>query len=175
MFTNPINSSSIFWRSMKYRVTDNPRGLMMVAMYRVANFASRARKRSRINTLWAWIVLVAYRFLTEIVFGYEIPAATQIGKSFFIDHGFSIVINKHSVLGDRCRIKHSVTIGCKTLPNGGQGPSPIIGDDVDIGAGAIIIGAVRIGNFAKIGAGAIVMHDVPAGGVVVGPYARVLS
>lgn len=133
----------------------------MIGTYRLANIASRARKKNILNSIWAVPILITYRILTEIVFGYEIPAATVIGKNLFIDHGYGIVINKNSILGDDIRIKHMVTIGCKTMPDGSQGISPKIGNNVDIGAGAKIIGDISIGNNVKIGAGAIITKNIP--------------
>jgi putative colanic acid biosynthesis acetyltransferase WcaB len=113
--------------------------------------------------------------LTEFLFGYEIPAATNIGKGLFVDHGYGIVINKHAVIGNFCRIKHGVTIGCKTNLDGSQGPSPRIGNYVDIGAHAIIIGGISIGDNVRIGAGAIVTKDIPPNSVVRGTSAAVFQ
>lgn len=149
-------------------MADNPRGSIMILLYRIANFSSRSRKRSWIHWIWSVPILIIYRFITELYFGYEIPAATVIGKGLFIDHGYGIVINKHSIIGRSCRIKHGVTIGCKTMPDGTQGPSPIIGDRVDIGANAVVLGGIVVGSDVKIGAGAVVTKSVPDGAVVRG-------
>lgn len=147
---------------MKLYLVDNPRGSLMVAMYRVAHMASVMRKKSKLAWLWAVPVLVLYRFITEFVLGYEIPAALIVGPGLMIDHGYGIVINKHAIIGSHCRIKHGVTIGCKTMPDGSQGGSPRIGNYVDIGAGAIILGSIEIGDHVLIGAGAIVTKSVPS-------------
>lgn len=120
-------------------------------------------------------ILVAYRFVTEWLFQIELPAATQIGKGLIIDHGFALVVNKHTIIGDDCRLRHCVTIGCKVNADGTQGPSPRIGHRVEVGAGAIIIGDITIGNDAVIGAGAVVTKDVPEGAVVVGNPARIVK
>lgn len=138
----------------------------MVSFYRFAHIASVARKENWLHNFWAVPVLIIYRLTNEFIMGYEIPAATKIGKNFFIDHGYAIVINKHTVIGNFFRIKHGVTIGCKTLPDGTQGGSPIIGNHVDIGAGAKIIGEITIGNNVTIGAGAIVTRDIPNNSIV---------
>lgn len=79
----------------------------------------------------------------------------NIQGGLYIVHGFGIVINGAAKIGKNCTILHSVTIGVA------KGKSPIIGDNVYIGAGAIIIGGVTVGNNVKIGAGAIVVDDVP--------------
>lgn len=147
-------------------IINNPRGFFMVGFYRLANLASVARKKNCLHNIWAVPILIIYRLSNEFVMGYEIPAATKIGKSFFIDHGYGIVINKHTVIGDFCRIKHGVTIGCKTLANGTQGDSPIIGNHVDIGAGAKIIGGITVGHNVTVGAGAIITKDIPSYSVV---------
>lgn len=153
----------------------NYRCLLMVSMYRIANFLSRKRKASRTGALYASPLLVLYRFLTEWIFQYEIPAATVIGSSFILDHGYGVVINKNCVIGDRVRVKHQVTIGAKTNDDGTQGASPVIGSDVDIGAGARIIGAVRVGSGVKIGAGAVVVKNVPDDSIAVGNPARIIQ
>jgi putative colanic acid biosynthesis acetyltransferase WcaB len=149
---------------------------LMVLFYRIANLASVSRKSGgHLAWFWAIPVLVLYRFLTEWVFHYEIPAATSIGAPLVLDHGFGIVINKHAVLGGAVRIKHNVTIGCKTNADGTQGRSPVVGSSVDIGAGACIIGDIRIGDRVKIGANATVTKDVPNDSIAVGNPARIIS
>lgn len=158
--------------SLALYLIDNPRGSLIVFLYRIANFASKSRKKNLANNLWAIPIILAYKFLTEFIFGYEIPAATKIGRNLFIDHGYSIVINKNSIIGDNCRIKHCVTIGCKTMEDGGQGGSPVIGNNVDIGAGSCIIGDISIGDNVKIGAGAIVVKNIPSNSIVVNDYAK---
>ena len=152
----------------------NYRCLSMILMYRVAHFFSKMRKTGLIGKIVSAPFLIIYRFITEWLFHYELPAATEIGRGLIIDHGYGIVINKHTVIGDNVRIKHGVTIGCKTLSNGGQGPSPIIGSDVDIGAGAKIIGEVRVGRGVRIGAGAVVVKDVPDDCLAVGNPCRII-
>jgi len=148
--------------------------LVVILLYRLAHKASMARKSNKLYSLISIPVLVAYRFLTEWIFQMELPAATQIGKGLIIDHGFALVVNKHTIIGDDCRLRHCVTIGCKVNADGSQGPSPKIGDRVDVGAGAIIIGDITIGNDVVIGAGAVVTKDVPEGATAVGNPARII-
>jgi len=148
---------------------------LIIRLYRIAHWASVTRKKSIF--FWPIVVpiLLTYRIITEWFFQLELPAATKIGKGLIIDHGFALVVNKHSIIGNDCRLRHCVTIGCKVNADGTQGPSPKIGDRVDVGAGAIIIGDITIGNGAVIGAGAVVTKDVPEGAVVVGNPARVIK
>ena len=98
-----------------------------------------------------------------------LPLNLQIGGGLLLPHPQGIVINHDAVIGVNCLIFHQVTIG-----SNGRGV-PVIGGHVDIGAGARIIGPVRIGDHAKVGANAVVTRDVPAGAVVVGNPARLLE
>lgn len=93
----------------------------------------------------------------------------SIGPGFVMIHGFMTIINSSSVIGSNCTMMHNVTVG------GGKNGSPVIGDNVSIGAGAIIIGGIKVGNNVKIGAGAIVVDDVPDNSVIVGEKARVIK
>ena len=93
----------------------------------------------------------------------DIPLNLQVGGGLLLPHPQGIVINRDAVIGPNALIFHQVTIG-----SNGKGV-PVIGGHVDIGAGARIIGPVRVGDHAKIGANAVVTRDVPAGAVVVMP------
>lgn len=153
----------------------NLRMLIAILSFRVSHVASCHRKVNRLANIYAIPVILAHRFLTEWLFGMDIPAATKIGKGLIVDHGYALVINKHSVIGAYCRLRHCVTIGCKVNDDGSQGASPRIGDHVDIGAHATIIGDIQIGDSAIIGAGSVVVKDVPERAVVVGNPAMVVK
>jgi serine O-acetyltransferase len=99
----------------------------------------------------------------------DIPLNLQVSGGLLLPHPQGIVINHKAVIGPNALIFHQVTIG-----SNGRGV-PVIGGHVDIGAGAKIIGPVRIGDHARIGANAVVTRDVPSGAVVVGNPARVLD
>lgn len=86
-----------------------------------------------------------------------------------LPHGlYGIIISHNAVIGSNCTIFHQVTIG------EGKGGAPIIGDNVLIGAGAKIVGNIRVGSNSRIGANAVVVSDVPANSVVVAPEGNVL-
>ena len=93
----------------------------------------------------------------------------NIGKELFIQHGFSTIISAKTI-GDNCTICQQVTIGYTS-----DGKSPIIGNNVKICAGAIVVGGVHIGDNSIVGAGAIVVDDVPENSVVCSPKARVVK
>jgi serine acetyltransferase len=114
---------------------------------------------------------VAYRIIIDWVLGVEIPWQTQIGPELRLQHAQSIVINAEVVIGSRVSLHQGVTLGGRRSGH----DCPIIGDAVRVGAGAIIIGDVRVGNEAIVGAGAVVVHDVAPKARVVGNPARVVS
>lgn len=120
-------------------------------------------------------LMVLYRVLVEWIFCLELRPSTRVGSCLKIEHGFSLVINDRTILGRNVHLRHSTTIGCIKLPDGSQGPCPIIGNNVEVGANCVILGGITIGDGAKIGAGSVVVKNVPPGAVVVGNPARVIK
>lgn len=112
--------------------------------------------------------LVAHggRFLT----GIEIHPGARIGRRFIIDHGMGVVIGETAIIGDDVYIYHQVTLGGTSAKAGKRHPT--IGNNVIIGAGAKVLGAILVGDNARIGANAVVVADVPASTTVVGIPAR---
>lgn len=106
-------------------------------------------------------------------FGIDIPFITEIGPGFYIGHFSCIFVNERCVIGRNCNISQGVTIG--TSNRGERAGNPVIGDNVYLGPGAKVIGAIRVGNHAAIGANSVVTHDVPDHAVVVGVPGRVIS
>ena len=108
----------------------------------------------------------------RIVFGVVLPPSAKVGKNVVFGYsGLAIVVHKRAEIGDNVVIGPNVTIGGRS----GLEPVPIIEDGVTIGAGARILGPVRIGRGAFIGANAVVLNDVPAGATAVGVPARVIK
>ncbi len=107
------------------------------------------------------------RFLT----GIEIHPGAKIGRRFFIDHGMGVVIGETTEIGDNVLIYQGVVLGGVSLSKGKRHPT--VGNNVVIGAGAIVLGNIKIGDNARIGAGSVVLKDVPEGATVVGVPARV--
>jgi len=108
-----------------------------------------------------WLSQVA-RLLT----GIEIHPGAQIGRRLFIDHGMSVVIGETSIVGDDVTLYQGATLG-------GTGKEklkrhPTIGNGVVIGAGAKVLGNIRVGDNSRVGAGSVVLRDVPDGSTVVG-------
>lgn len=109
------------------------------------------------------------RLLTLI----EIHPGAKIGPGCFIDHGNGIVIGETTEIGENVTIFQAVTLGGTGKEKGKRHPT--VGNNVVIGANAIVLGAITIGDNAKIGAGAVVTKSVPAGATVVGNPARILE
>jgi serine O-acetyltransferase len=106
------------------------------------------------------------RFLT----GIEIHPGAKLGRRLIIDHGLGVVIGETAEIGNDVYIYHQVTLGGTSSDAGKRHPT--VGDNVIIGAGAKVLGAISIGDGARIGANAVVVAPVPAGTTVVGIPAR---
>src|SRR5262249_47225381 len=106
-------------------------------------------------------------------FGVSIPHATSIGRGLYLGHLRDVVISDRAVIGDNCNISQGVTIGQSY--RGARRGTPVVGNNVYIGPGAKIIGAVCIGDGAAVGANCVVTKDVPRSAVVVGVPGRVVS
>jgi serine O-acetyltransferase len=143
-------------------------GLWAMLVYRYGCWRYRVRW-----TALRWPLSLLYRFLkvgSQILTGIDLPCETRVGRRLLIEHFGGIIISGDTVIGNDVVIRQGVTLG---LRRRGQPGAPIIGDRVDIGAGAKILGPVRIGDDAVIGANAVVLDDVPAGATAVGIPARI--
>lgn len=138
-------------------------GFHAITAYRITH----ALQGAGIPLLPRWLAHVA-RFLT----GIEIHPGAQIGQAFFIDHGMGVVIGETVEAGDNCTIYQGVTLGGTSLSHGKRHPT--LGDNVTVGVGAAVLGAITIGDNAKVGGGSVVVKDVPANATVVGIPARVV-
>ena len=124
------------------------------------------------NAGFKWLA----RFVSHLgrwLTGIEIHPGAQIGRRFFIDHGMGVVIGETSEIGDDCTLYHGVTLGGTTWNKGKRHPT--LDANVVVGAGAKILGPVKIGANAKVGSNAVVVKDVPAGTTAVGIPARILE
>lgn len=99
--------------------------------------------------------VIKYRFWSAIT-GADIPLNSKIAGGLLLPHPNGVVIHPDAIIGPNCLIFQQVTIG-----SGNNGAPPIIGGNVDIGAGAKILGNIRIGNHVVIGSNAVVIKDVP--------------
>lgn len=111
----------------------------------------------------------SYKLVTEGMLGIELPASTEVGAGLRLRHGVGIVVNPATRIGRGVMIRQHVTLGNRRS----TADCPVIEDDVEIGAGAVIIGAVTVGRGARIGPNAVVVRDVPPGAVVYSPRSEV--
>lgn len=109
----------------------------------------------------------------QLKFGIEISYTSVIGAGFHIAHGNGIVVHPNTKIGENCSILQQVTIGNNL--NKSRNDVAQIGNSVFIGAGAKIIGPVKIGDRVTIGANSVVTRDVPSGYTVVGSPARAIN
>lgn len=117
---------------------------------------------------------VLYRALFRYVrnhYGIELPYSVKLGRRVIVEHCGAIVIHGNCSLGDDCIVRQGVTLGNRTLDRPFDAPQ--LGARVNVGAGAKILGAVRVGDDAQIGANAVVLDDVPAGATAIGIPARI--
>ena len=126
---------------------------------------------------WLWMRKMPFipRFLSQLCrffTGIEIHPGATIGRGFFIDHGMGVVIGETSEIGDNVTLFQGVTLGGTGKERGKRHPT--IGNNVVIGTGAKILGAIRIGDHVRIGANSVVLQDVPPYSTVVGIPGRVV-
>ena len=107
------------------------------------------------------------------VYGIELPYSVKVGRRVKIEHQGGIVIHGDSTIGDECTIRQGVTMGMKSVDK--PFDAPTLERGVDVGAGAVILGAVTVGEGASVGANAVVVRDVEAGMIAVGVPARVVG
>jgi serine O-acetyltransferase len=111
--------------------------------------------------------------ITRILTGVDIHPGAIFGTGMFIDHATGVVIGETAEVGDDVTIYHGVTLGGTGGDTGKRHPT--IGDRVIIGAGAKILGAIKVGDDSRIGANAVVVKEVPSGAVVVGVPGQAIS
>lgn len=114
------------------------------------------------------------RTLNLAITGADILSGANIGGGLLLQHPTGIVVGHGSTIGANCTLLQHVTVGERYVRGRGDHGYPVLEDDVVVGAGAYILGSVRVGHGAMIGAKALVLDDVPAGAVVVGTPARVI-
>jgi len=137
-------------------------GVHALALHRVA------------HAIWRRGWTIPARFLSHIarfLTGIEIHPAARLGPGLFIDHGMGVVIGETAEVGENVTLYQGVSLAGTSLKR--EKRHPTLGDNVVVGAGAKVIGAIRIGDNSRIGAGSVVVRDVPPNAVVVGVPGRV--
>jgi serine O-acetyltransferase len=150
------------------------RSLWAVAAYRLLQaIDARAGGIDKLRQPFGMVVRSACAILSLVVqmaTGIELPLHAQIGPGLRIYHAGNIIINPGVTIGRNCTLRPGVTLGNLTA----DGEVPTVGDRVEFGVYAQVLGGVEIGDDAKIGAMALVLQDVPSGATAVGVPARIL-
>lgn len=161
------------WRADLERYPRRPwlkeQSIYAIAVYRFGRSLEEGAGRpwKRLLTPAYWL---AFR-VVETLTGISLPRSTRIGPGLKIWHFGNIFVHPEAVLGANCTLRQGVTIGNRRE----GGPVPVLGDGVEVGAYAQILGGIRIGRGAKVGAMAVVLQDVPDGAVAVGNPARIIA
>ncbi|MDR3390209.1 MAG: serine acetyltransferase [Sulfuriferula sp.] len=139
-------------------------GFWALQVYRFGHL--RYRFKTKLIRIPLGLLHIVLSKLCEILFGISIGVSAQIGRRLVIEHFGSIIVHGRAVIGDDCMIRQGVTIGNRRSDT--PFDAPVIGSRVAIGAGAKILGHVIIGDDVDIGANAVVICDVPANHIAVG-------
>ena len=146
-----------------YRGDFAAQGFWVMLVYRFGRWRYTVQP-APLRRLLSLVYRVLYKFV-QIVTGIELPCEVEVGRNFVIDHFGGIVVSGYAKFGDNCRIRNGVVVG---LARADDPCAPLIGNDVDIGTGAKVLGRIRIGNRVLIGANAVVTRDVPDDSIAVG-------
>lgn len=137
-------------------------GLHAVWFHRISHFLYKKKEYTA-----ARLISHLGKFFTNI----EIHPGAEIGPRFFIDHGSGVVIGETTKIGADCLVYQGVVLGGTSLKR--KKRHPTLSDGVVVGAGAIVLGPVTLGENSRVGAGAVVVTDVPSGATAVGVPAKV--
>lgn len=127
------------------------------------------------HRLWHWGLPLLPRLLSQFtrsLTGIEIHPGARIGHGVFIDHGMGVVIGETTEIGNRCLLYQGVTLGGTGKDHGKRHPT--LAENVVVGAGAKVLGAIEVGANTRIGAGSVVVRDVESNSTVVGIPGRVV-
>jgi serine O-acetyltransferase len=143
----------------------NISAILLSAIDRYQHF----RKQSGILAKLAKNYFILKHLVFTVITGSDIDPSASLGERLSLPHPNGVVIHRDAVIGDDCMIMQQVTIGQVA-----DGRAPVLGNGVYVGAGAKILGGVKIGDRARIGANSVVLCDVPAGKTAVGIPAKVI-
>lgn len=128
---------------------------------------------NKVDNFWRKVLLQYYWLLFRLIettLGISLPKSAKIGPGLRIWHFGGIFIHPQTVIGTNCTLRQGVTLGNRYA----DGPAPVLGDNVELGAYAQVLGGVRIGNNCRIGAMTVVLTDIPDNATAVGNPARII-
>jgi serine O-acetyltransferase len=145
-------------------------GFWVMIVYRYGRWRYKI-KPSFIRKPFSLVYKILFKFI-QIITGIELPCEVRVGQNFRIDHFGGIIISGFASFGDNCLVRQGVTVGLRRV----EDPvAPKIGNNVDIGTGAKVLGSITIGDNVIIGANAVVLNDVPPDSIAVGVPAIIKS
>lgn len=144
--------------------------LYLLPQYKVVKWKRICERWKKITLIY--VLCWLYYSHLQNKFGVDIPVQTKIGDGFLIEHCGGIVMNPKVSIGRNCNVYNGVTIGKEK--RGLREGNPVIGDQVWIGANAVIVGKIKVGNDVMIAPGAFVNFDVPDHSIVLGNPARII-
>lgn len=147
-------------------------GLWALFVYRLLNKIFRSKLPFIIKKPLLALGVIWQKWI-EVTTGISIPYTVKIGKGFYIGHYGNIIINSNAVIGDNCNISQGVTIGVNGF--GEKRGVPVVGDNVYIGANAVLVGKIKIGNNVVVGANSLVVDSIDANITVLGVPAKKIS
>src|SRR3954451_12001948 len=165
--TRAFRSQTLSLISRDWAANSEPKIRVLLVLLRLTQ---RFVRPGQGYTVVGFAATALYRVFSELVIGLELRPKTRVGAGLKINHGFGLVVNDQSIIGEDVTLRHGVTLGHKAP----GGPCPVIGDRVVVGAGAIILGGITIGDDAVVAAGSVVLEDVPPGATVAGNPARIV-
>ncbi|MBN8842317.1 MAG: serine acetyltransferase [Sphingomonadales bacterium] len=146
-------------------------GFRAVAVHRFGVWRMTVRTtvlRAPLSILYRW----GYRHCRN-VYGIELPYTVRLGRRVIFEHQGGIVVHGSSAIGDDCIIRQNCTLGIRRMD--ALDDAPTLERGVSVGAGAVILGAIRLGENAQVGANAVVLSDVPPGSLAVGVPAKIVG
>lgn len=149
-----------------FRRNRDPLVRLVLAVFRFGQWT--AARRSLPRRLCALPYKILNLLVIRLGTNSDLPRNLRCGPGLRLFHPYGLFLHPNARIGADVDLYHHVTIGRRDLSG-----EPVIGDEVTVGAGAIVLGPVMIGARAKIGAGALVLDDVPPGGTAIGPRATV--
>ncbi len=155
------------WRTYQHDITRQ--GFWVMLVYRFGRWRYTIKRRG-LRMPFSFIYKILFLFI-QILTGIELPCEAKVGKRFTIEHFGNLIVSGDAVFGDDVIIRNGVTVGLKQT---GIRGSPTIGNRVDIGVGAKLLGPIQIGDDVAIGANAVVIKDVPANSIAVGVPAKII-
>ncbi|MGM3162146.1 serine acetyltransferase [Dickeya undicola] len=165
-----LNNISHVWREVK--TAGSIKSKLVILLFRLATLYQSSNTLLKVIS----IPFVALnKVMNEWLFCVEIPHKTKIGFGLKIYHPHCIVVNADVVIGENCTLRQGVTIGSVINREGQVTKSPVLGNQVELGANAILLGDITLGDNVKVGAGTVVTKSLAAGKVVVGAGVRELN